>query len=227
MRAGRFPDEELAPSGYVTAAAGVTIYRGGAYPEKYRGAAFTGETAQNVVVCMGLSPNGVGFAAERLTGEKEFIASTDNWFRPVNFENGPDGCLYLVDMYREIIEDPSAIPEDIQEFLDMTSGRDASTGSYQRVSSGPRLRASVPPIPDSSSPNSRLRIPGPAIPPNGCWSNVKTVAQSNYCSNWRGMETPRRPACMLFIRWMGLALSNRRRSPSRWTIPMRLCASTV
>lgn len=124
MRAGRFPDEELAPSGYVTAAAGVTIYRGGAYPEKYRGAAFTGETAQNVVVCMGLSPNGVGFAAERLTGEKEFIASTDNWFRPVNFENGPDGCLYLVDMYREIIEDPSAIPEDIQEFLDMTSGRD-------------------------------------------------------------------------------------------------------
>ena len=45
-----------------------------------------------------LEPNGVGFKppAGRTRSEKEFIASTDNWFRPVNFANGPDGCLYVI-----------------------------------------------------------------------------------------------------------------------------------
>ena len=40
----------------------------------------------------------------------EFLASTDNWFRPVQAVTGPDGCLWVVDMYRFVIEHPRWIP---------------------------------------------------------------------------------------------------------------------
>src|SRR5262249_55082676 len=54
----------------------------------------------------------------------EFLASTDNWFRPVNFANTPDGSLLILDMYRETIEHPLSIPEPIKKHLDLTSGKD-------------------------------------------------------------------------------------------------------
>src|SRR5262249_22877001 len=82
----------------------------------------------NVVVRLKLVPEGVGFRAERPAAEaanqREFLASTDNWFRPVNFANGPDGCLYVAAMYREIIEDETAIPGDILRHYDLHTGRD-------------------------------------------------------------------------------------------------------
>jgi putative membrane-bound dehydrogenase-like protein len=126
MRAGRFPAEELAVRGFATAAAGVTVYRGSAYPEAYQGNAFTGEPANNVVVRMVLQADGVSIKALRPDpgNHHEFLESTDPWFRPVNFANGPDGCLYVVAMYREVIEDHSAIPNDILKYLDLNSGRD-------------------------------------------------------------------------------------------------------
>src|SRR5437667_3359706 len=52
------------------------------------------------------------------------VASTDNWFRPVNFINAPDGTLHVVDMYRENIEHPWSIPDDIHAAVDLESGRD-------------------------------------------------------------------------------------------------------
>ena len=45
----------------------------------------------------------------------EFLASTEEWFRPINLTLGPDGAIYIVDMYREIIEDYSAIPRFLQQ----------------------------------------------------------------------------------------------------------------
>jgi putative heme-binding domain-containing protein len=54
--------------------------------------------------------------------ETEFVRSRDNWFRPVNFANGPDGCLYICDMYRETIEHPWSIPEGIKKYVDLDSG---------------------------------------------------------------------------------------------------------
>lgn len=128
MRAGRFPKTELAPHGFATSAAGITIYRGSAYGADYRGDAFIGEPANNVVIRLKLRPDGVGVKAERPARDaeqkREFLASTDNWFRPVNFANGPDGCLYVVAMYREIIEDETAIPGDILKHYDLYTGRD-------------------------------------------------------------------------------------------------------
>ncbi|HEV8291107.1 MAG TPA: PVC-type heme-binding CxxCH protein [Tepidisphaeraceae bacterium] len=125
MSKGRFPPEELAERGFTTSAAGVTIYRGSAYGPEYLGNAFVGEPANNVVIRLKLEPKGPTFTAQRAGEPKqEFLASTDSWFRPVNFANGPDGCLYVVDLYREVVEDDSAIPQDILKHLDLNSGQD-------------------------------------------------------------------------------------------------------
>ena len=124
MRASRFPPRELALQGYITGGAGVEIYRGSVYPKAFQGNAFTPEPAGNVVIRSILEKEGVTFLATRADTDREFIASTDNWFRPVNFVNGPDGCLYMMDMYREVIEDPSAMPQDILDHIDYYTGQD-------------------------------------------------------------------------------------------------------
>src|SRR6476619_3569064 len=54
----------------------------------------------------------------------EMVASTNNWFRPVNFVNAPDGTLHVLDMYRENIEHPWSIPDDIHAVVDLMAGRD-------------------------------------------------------------------------------------------------------
>jgi putative heme-binding domain-containing protein len=54
--------------------------------------------------------------------DKEFLASTDPWFRPCSFATGPDGNLYIVDMYREFIETPESIPEELKQDMDFYSG---------------------------------------------------------------------------------------------------------
>ncbi len=124
MRAQRFPPRELALRGYFTGGAGLGIYRGAAYPAGFHGNAFAPEPAGNLVLRMIVERSGVTLRARRATEGREFLASTDNWFRPVNFANGPDGCLYMVDMYREVIEDPSAMPDEILEHIDYYTGQD-------------------------------------------------------------------------------------------------------
>jgi len=111
-------------SGYFTGTTGVTIYRGDAFPEEYRGQAFVGEVANNLVHRKVLEPDGVGFRARRVDVKKEFLASKDIWFRPVQFANAPDGTLYVLDMYREVVEHPASLPPEIKKHLDLTSGRD-------------------------------------------------------------------------------------------------------
>ena len=110
------------PVGFFTSASGVTIYRGNAYPAEYRGNAFVGDVGGNLVHRKRLDSSGVIYRAERADPEEEFVRSTDNWFRPVNFVNAPDGTLWILDMYRETIEHPHSIPEEIKQHLDLTSG---------------------------------------------------------------------------------------------------------
>ncbi len=75
----------------------------------------------------------------RADAKVEFLASTDNWFRPVNFANTPDGTLLILDMYRETIEHPLSIPEPIKKHLDLTSGKDRGR-LYNLVQHGGRRR---------------------------------------------------------------------------------------
>ncbi|HEY6226695.1 MAG TPA: PVC-type heme-binding CxxCH protein, partial [Verrucomicrobiae bacterium] len=111
-------------SGYFTGATGTTIYRGNAFPKEYLDNAFVGDAGGNLVHRKILIPDGVGLKAQRGPGEEktEFMASTDTWFRPVQFANGPDGAFYVLDMYREIIEHPWSLPDNIKKFLDLNSG---------------------------------------------------------------------------------------------------------
>ncbi len=117
-------DEGGQPSGFFTGATGITAYRGDAWPEEYRGNLFVGEVANNLVYRAGVEARGVGLVARRADEGAEFLASTDNWFRPVQFAHGPDGCLYVIDMYRELIEGAAFLPPQILKHLDVSSGVD-------------------------------------------------------------------------------------------------------
>ncbi|ODU01053.1 MAG: dehydrogenase, partial [Planctomycetes bacterium SCN 63-9] len=120
----RLQETERHAIGFFTSATGVSIYRGSAYPEEYRGNAFIGDVGGNLIHRKTVAPHGSTFLATRADQGVEFIASSDNWFRPVNFVNTPDGTLLILDMYRETIEHPVSIPEPIKKHLDLTSGKD-------------------------------------------------------------------------------------------------------
>ena len=87
-----------------TAACAPLIYRGDLLPASDYGQAFICEPAGNLVSRDTITP-GVGtLAAKRTDEQKEFLASTDERFRPVNLTTGPDGALYVVDFYRGVIQ---------------------------------------------------------------------------------------------------------------------------
>jgi putative membrane-bound dehydrogenase-like protein len=118
------PKSELVGAGVVTSSSGITVYRGDAYPKEYRDFAFVADVAGNLFYRMKLVPDGVTFKAVQVDGNKNFCTSDDLWFRPVNFVNAPDGCLHVCDMYREVIEHPWSIPDDIHTAVDLLRGRD-------------------------------------------------------------------------------------------------------
>ncbi|XMO87092.1 c-type cytochrome [Algibacter sp. AS12] len=99
----------------VTSACGPLIYRGDKFPEDYLENAFICAPEANVV-----KRNNLNFEADKVTAEqaipiKEFIASTDEGFRPVNLFNGPDGNMYVVDMHRGIIQDKAFLTPYLQK----------------------------------------------------------------------------------------------------------------
>jgi putative membrane-bound dehydrogenase-like protein len=118
------PTEGDQPSGYFSAASGVTVYRGDALPAEYRGNVLVGEVSNNLIYRARLVPEGVGLTAVRADLGAEFVASTDMWFRPVQMANGPDGALYVLDMYRYLIEASEFIPPDIVKHLNVGAGFD-------------------------------------------------------------------------------------------------------
>lgn len=111
-------------AGQFTAACGVAIYRGDALPEEFRGNAFTCDPTGNLVHREILQPEGPTFSGRPARAGVEFLASPDEWFRPVNLESGPDGALYVVDMYRAVIEHPQFMPEELKNRPDLLWGND-------------------------------------------------------------------------------------------------------
>jgi putative membrane-bound dehydrogenase-like protein len=119
--AQRFPSTELVPGGYVTSACSPVVYNARLFPEPYRGTTFVCDPANNLVHRDVLVPKGATFTARRGEEGREFLAATDPWFRPVNLTLGPDGALYVVDFYREVIETPLSLPDDIKKKLNLES----------------------------------------------------------------------------------------------------------
>ena len=88
----------------VTASCGPLLYRGGNFPSDYN---------ENVFVCIPeanlIKRNILSFEGDKITAKqawegKEFLASTDEGFRPVSMNHGPEGNLYVVDMHRGVIQ---------------------------------------------------------------------------------------------------------------------------
>lgn len=109
-------------SGWFTAASGGTLYSGDAFPNTYDGSVFTGDVSGNLIHRDIIRPDGATFTAHRAPEKAEFLASTDVWFRPCNFTNAPDGNLYVTDIYRQVIETPESIPEEIRKKIDFFKG---------------------------------------------------------------------------------------------------------
>jgi mono/diheme cytochrome c family protein/glucose/arabinose dehydrogenase len=87
-----------------TAAAGLTVYRGTNFPKDWYGMGFSTEASVNLVKAIKIQEKDGKQSGTHPFGEKEFLASTDERFRPVNVYTAPDGSLYLVDMYHGIIQ---------------------------------------------------------------------------------------------------------------------------
>ena len=124
-----------------TSAAGVEIYRDNLLGDEFYGNAFTGETVHNLVHRLVLESDGVTVTGHRAEDEaqSEFLASTDNWFRPVEIRTGRDGALWIADMYRFVIEHPRWIPAERLAKLDVRAGDDKGR-IFRIYPSGKNLR---------------------------------------------------------------------------------------
>lgn len=155
-------DEGGKPFGFFSGATGVTIYRGDSWLDEYRGNLIVGDVANNIVYRARVSAKGVGVVAKRVDEGAEFVASKDIWFRPVQFANAPDGTLYVLDMYRELIEGAEFLPPDILDHLDPASG--TNRGRIYRI------------VPDRFQPRKQPRL--------GSATTAELVALLEHRNGW-------------------------------------------
>ena len=109
-----------------TSANSTIVYRDDLFGPEFAGNAFVSEPVHNLVHREIMRPEGVTFHSRRADDEhdREFLASADNWFRPATIVAGPDGALWVADMYRQTIEHPQWIPQTIQDQIDLRAGSD-------------------------------------------------------------------------------------------------------
>ena len=110
-------------AGTFTAASGLMVFNGTGLTAAHQGNIFICESAQNLIQRQIVHPDGVSFRSETAYEGREFISSTDEWFRPVSLQHGPEGALYLADMHRKVIDHPAYIPEEARGGLDWESGK--------------------------------------------------------------------------------------------------------
>jgi putative membrane-bound dehydrogenase-like protein len=139
-------------AGQFTAACGLEIYRGDALPAEFYGNVFVCEPTGHLVHREIMKPHGVTFTSKPAYEGKEFLASRDEWFSPVSLEVGPDGAVYVVDMYRAVIEHPDWMPEELRKRPDLLWGNDR--GRIYRVVPQDFRRPAPPHL--SSMPSARL-----------------------------------------------------------------------
>jgi len=116
---------DAAASGYFTSACGPLVYQDEVLPG-LKGHYLVCEPAQNLVHRAAIVRDGTRLRLERVKGEEEseFLASRDAWFHPISLAHTPTGGIAIVDFYREIIEDYSAIPRHLQQQYGLVNGKD-------------------------------------------------------------------------------------------------------
>lgn len=110
--------------GRPTSACGLGLYRDHQLGRTFYGNAFVCEPVNQLVHRLVVKPEGVTFSGLRAAEEQErdFLTSTDNWFRPVQARTAPDGSLLIVDMYRYLIEHPKFLSPEAVQKLNVRAG---------------------------------------------------------------------------------------------------------
>src|SRR5882724_3281036 len=133
---------------HMAAYCGICIYQGNEFPETYRGHVFMGNIHQNAVNQDVLIPNGSSFKAK---ADKDFLTTTDGWFRTVSEQVGPDGALWIADWYDKYpcYQNAQADPEGV----DRSHGR-----IWRIVYTGNKPGKAVPSRPDKGMDLEKLSI---------------------------------------------------------------------
>ncbi len=137
LRADLTADREVRPIGppqrrlnqasraaLITSACNAMPYRGGGFGPDNDRSLFICEPANNLLLRRQLDYAGDTITAGRhpADGDGEFLAAGDRWFRPVMARPGPDGALYVVDMYRAVLEHPEWIPAEMARRMPLRGG---------------------------------------------------------------------------------------------------------
>ena len=165
-----------------TSACGVMVLRDDALGAAYAGNVFVCEPVHNLVHREVLSPLGATFRSRRAAGEEntEFLTSTDNWSRFTSVRAGPDGALYVTDMYRRVIEHPQYIPADwLAQLGDLREG--AQFGRIYRVRRRDALLRTVPRLDRADAAGLAQALGSPS-------GMLRDLAQQQWV--WRGAGWP-------------------------------------
>jgi putative membrane-bound dehydrogenase-like protein len=129
---------------HFTSACSAIVYRDDLFGPAFAGNSFVSEPVHNLIHREIMSPKGLTFTSRRADDEQksEFLAARDNWFRPTTIQTGPDGALWVADMYRYVIEHPQWIPREWQEKLDLRAGHDR--GRIYRVYPADKKPRAIP-----------------------------------------------------------------------------------
>ena len=118
-------------AGSFSAACAVHVWFGGGLTPEGQDAVFSCDPTGNLVHADRLTPKGATFVATPLFKNRELLASRDDWFRPVFLMHGPEGALYVADMYRKVIEHPDYLSEEVRKHADFDTGK--NSGRIWRV----------------------------------------------------------------------------------------------
>ncbi len=149
-----------------TSACSTMVYRDNLFGDEFIQNTFTCAPVHNAVHRRRLVPSGVTFESVRPEDESniEFLASSDSWFRPTTVTTGPDGALWITDMYRLVIEHPEWIDDQHEKELFLRAGHDR--GRIYRIYRTDRRPRGITPLGELtslelvdqlSSPNGRVR----------------------------------------------------------------------
>lgn len=163
-------------AGTFTSCSGLAYYTGKALP-RHRGNFFICEPAQNLVHSRSIVETMDAFSSKASAEKREFLASPDQWFRPVFAMNGPDGALYLCDMYRKYVDHPNYLPKEAAAKLDFDAGK--QHGRIWKVTSTSKVRPK--PLKKENGVTKSIRT---VRKPSGDFRKIVNLAEDSGTNPW-------------------------------------------